>query len=187
MSTLKRFAKPFWSYESGLQARKLIVRFEARKEWVNLHLKPYLYIFLLLEGERRVLWLQSNVKYESNRVELRSGHAIYERRFLVWIWRRKEKWRPWWLFLFVCVRHCLATGFSTNHNRPTQNASETCVYMTCRAFWKRSDKANWMQNTRIDKIALMRSFEITESGPLSRRFKPHFGKNKLRSKKMTSF
>ena len=134
-----------------------------------------------------VLWLQSNVKYESNRVELRSGHAIYERRFLVWIWRRKEKWRPWWLFLFVCVRHCLATGFSTNHNRPTQNASETCVYMTCRAFWKRSDKANWMQNTRIDKIAVMRSFEITESGPLSRRFKPHFGKNKLRSKKMTSF
>ena len=94
---------------------------------------------------------------------------------------KKKKWR------LVCVRHCLATGFSTNHNWPTQNASETCVYMTCRVFWKRSNKANWMQNTWIDKIAVMRSFEITESGPLSRRFKPHFGKNKLGTKILSPF
>ena len=137
--------------------------------------------------------IECKIWVESSRITVRN--AIYERRFLVWIWRKK-KWRPWWLFLFVCFRHCLATGFSTNHNRPTQNAtgfstnhnrptqnaSETCVYMTCRVFWKRSNKANWMQNTWIDKIAVMRSFEITESGPLSRRFKPHFGKNKLGTK-----
>ena len=55
------------------------------------HLRQYLYIFLLLEGERRVLWLQSNVKYESNRVEVVTRDL---RTTVVKISKKKRKWRP---------------------------------------------------------------------------------------------
>ena len=53
MSTLKRFAKPFWSYESGLRAKRLIVCFEAQKNVSELTPKTIsLHIFITRGGEK---------------------------------------------------------------------------------------------------------------------------------------
>ena len=50
-----------------------------------------IHIFITRGGERRVLWLQSNVKYESNRVEVVTRDL---RTTVVKISRKKRKWRP---------------------------------------------------------------------------------------------